>query len=131
MSIAVVTTKDREDGCQQVSVELDGRTLFITLVSPMMSVVLPTWDEFKVRKPDLVVFDFMTKHFNDEYGDYLVPKPKKPELTPRLQTALNIAKALFKHGDEKPLSSAIDVVAKYSADGPFTPEELELLKAHT
>lgn len=73
----------------------------------------------------------MTKHFNDEYGDYLVPKPKKPELTPRLQTALNIAKALHTHGETKSLVEAIDVVSKHSNDGPLTPQELELLKAST
>lgn len=58
------------------------------------------------------------------------PAPK-PELPPRLKHALGVAKALFKHGDESTLASAIEVVAKHSEHGPFTPREIALMKAST
>jgi hypothetical protein len=54
--------------------------------------------------------------------------PAQP-LPSLLQHELNVAKQLLVHGEEESLVTAVETCIKHSGNGPFTPREVELLRA--
>lgn len=52
-----------------------------------------------------------------------------PPLSPLLQKEIKDAKELVLHGEEKTLVEAVETCIRYSPYGPFTPREVELLRA--
>ena len=55
--------------------------------------------------------------------------PPPSPLPPLLQRELEAAKQMVDAGVELTLEDAIETCIKYSGDGPFTPSEVELLRA--
>ena len=58
----------------------------------------------------------------------LQPTQSAP-LTPLLQRELDAAKLMVEAGVEPTLKDAIETCIKHSGEGPFTPREVEILRA--